>query len=81
ASQLLETLAVQTQPPNDDDSPPTAGPNSQLGLFTEYLEHPVVPELANADLDTMTPIQAFDLLRQLHDQVQAGPRPPAPSSG
>ncbi|MCZ6543891.1 MAG: DNA mismatch repair protein MutS [Planctomycetota bacterium] len=81
ATQLLETLAVQTEPPNDDDSPPTSGPNSQLGLFTEYLEHPVVKELGQADLDTMTPIKAFDLLRRLHKQVQAGPRPPAPSSG
>ncbi|MCZ6812144.1 MAG: hypothetical protein O7D97_09100 [Planctomycetota bacterium] len=81
ATQLLETLAVQTEPPNDDGSPPTSGPNSQLGLFTEYLEHPVVKELGQADLDTMTPIKAFDLLRRLHKQVQAGPRPPAPSSG
>ncbi|MCH8164432.1 MAG: DNA mismatch repair protein MutS [Planctomycetes bacterium] len=80
ATQLLETLAVQTEPPSDD-APPTAGPNSQLGLFTEYLEHPVVKELGQADLDTMTPIEAFDLLRRLHKQVQPGPRPLAPSTG
>jgi DNA mismatch repair protein MutS len=60
ASALLETLAVHTAP--GPRSPP-----AQLSLFTEYLEHPAVKELAALDLDTMTPMSAFDALRRLRD--------------
>ena len=42
--------------------PPASG---QLSLFTEYLENPVVEELRKFDLTTMTPLEAFDVIRRL----------------
>jgi len=66
ASQLLETLAVQTE---GQPQRKTAAANSQMSLFTEYLDHPVVDELRELRLDAMTPMQAFDALRRLKDHV------------
>jgi DNA mismatch repair protein MutS len=72
AQQLLETLAVQTENPHTqwpqvpaELKPQTPAKGAQLGLFTEYLNHPVVEELRQLDLDGMTPMQAFDALRKL----------------
>lgn len=42
----------------------------QMGLFTEYLAHPAIDSLRELRLDHMTPIQAFDALRQLHAMVE-----------
>jgi DNA mismatch repair protein MutS len=44
----------------------------QLSLFTEYVEHPVVGELRRIDLNTLTPLAAFDLLRRLSDSARGG---------
>ncbi len=44
--------------------------DGQLGLFTEYLAHPAVEALRELKLDAMSPIQAFDELRRLKDQVE-----------
>jgi DNA mismatch repair protein MutS len=43
----------------------------QLSLFTEYVEHPAVEELRNVDLNALTPLAAFDLLRRLADTARA----------
>jgi DNA mismatch repair protein MutS len=66
ASSILETLAVQTEGPR----PTTAPPAGQLSLFTEYLRHPVVDELRRTNLAGLTPLEAFDILRRLHEQAQ-----------
>ena len=50
-----------TAPPTPEPAPP---------LFTQILEHPVVEELAKLNLDNLTPLQAFDQLRRLHDQAR-----------
>jgi DNA mismatch repair protein MutS len=42
----------------------------QLSLFTEYAEHPAVEGLRKVDLDTLTPLAAFDLLRRLADAAR-----------
>ncbi len=42
---------------------------AQLGLFTEYVEHPAVARLREADLETLSPLAAFDLLRQLRSEL------------
>jgi DNA mismatch repair protein MutS len=42
----------------------------QLSLFTEQVEHPVVGELRKVDLNTLTPLAAFDLLRHLADSTR-----------
>ena len=43
----------------------------QLSLFTEYVEHPAVGELRKVDMNTLTPLAAFDLLRRLSESTRA----------
>ena len=43
----------------------------QLPLFTEYLQHPVIEELREIDLEALSPLQAFDLLRRLRADALA----------
>jgi DNA mismatch repair protein MutS len=71
AEELLESLAVHS--PATPASPPpakAAAAARQMDLFTEYLPHPVVDELRKVNLDAMTPMQAFDLLRKLSEQLK-----------
>jgi DNA mismatch repair protein MutS len=44
----------------------------QLSLFTEYADHPAVDELRKVELDSMTPLAAFDLLRRLVEAARHG---------
>jgi DNA mismatch repair protein MutS len=87
ARQLLETLAVQTESP---DSIPPDAPNApdvpatpaapaagaQLSLFTEYLDHPVVEALRGLELDPLSPLEAFDRLRELQAAARRPPSAP-----
>ena len=41
----------------------------QMGLFTEFVHHPVVDEIKSLDINTISPMQAFELLREMHDKV------------
>ncbi len=41
----------------------------QLPLFTEVLQHPVVSQLQQLQIDKMSPLEAFDTLRQLAEQA------------
>jgi DNA mismatch repair protein MutS len=69
ASELLETFTVHTDESSRAAAPaPPAG--GQLGLFTEYLSHPVVDTLRGVDLETMTPLQAFTLLQELRERAR-----------
>jgi DNA mismatch repair protein MutS len=71
AEEILESLAVHS--PATPASPPpakAAAAARQMDLFTEYLPHPVVDELRKVNLDAMTPMQAFDLLRKLSEQLK-----------
>ena len=43
----------------------------QMSLFTEYVSHPVVERVAEVDLDTLTPMAAFELLRELKASASA----------
>lgn len=47
-----------------------AQPTPQLSLFTEYLEHPALGELRKVDINTLTPLAAFDLLRRLAESTR-----------
>jgi len=72
ARAILETLAVHSSQAEHEiekaaDAPAPAG--GQMNLFTEYLPHPVVEELQTLDLDRLSPIEAFDRLRQLRDRA------------
>jgi len=42
----------------------------QMSLFTEYMRHPVLDDLKDLDLNDLTPMQAFDLLRRLREKLQ-----------
>jgi DNA mismatch repair protein MutS len=72
ADQLLGELAVTQGPApgTQAGAAPTApSPSPQMSLFTEYLDHPVVQQLRDTPLDTLSPMQAFDLLRQLQQEA------------
>jgi DNA mismatch repair protein MutS len=43
--------------------------SDQLALFTEFVPHPALDALREIKLDALTPLQAFDTLRQLHLQA------------
>ncbi|MBS0189586.1 MAG: DNA mismatch repair protein MutS [Phycisphaerales bacterium] len=46
-------------------------PGGQMGLFTEYVQHPAVDALREMKLESMSPMQAFDELRKLKDAAKA----------
>jgi DNA mismatch repair protein MutS len=72
ASELLETLAVHS----GESAPPARRPE-QMSLFTEYIEHPAVEELRSLDLTALSPLEAFDILRGVQEQLRDldGPGP------
>ncbi|MBO6514371.1 MAG: DNA mismatch repair protein MutS [Phycisphaerales bacterium] len=80
ATEVLESLSVEQADRIDTTAIQATGKSAsknadatgQLGLFTEFLNHPVVDELREVKLDNMTPMQAFDALRKL--QSKAGSR-------
>jgi len=71
AREVLESLSVQHDAETIGGKPaaPTKASSGQLGLFTEYVEHPVVKRLRGVDLDALTPLGAFDLLRELRREA------------
>ncbi|MBX3358872.1 MAG: DNA mismatch repair protein MutS [Phycisphaeraceae bacterium] len=74
AREVLESLAVHHSGSEPGHIPPRRPedvtgtrpvPNGQLSLFTEYVPHPAIDALREIKIDTLTPLQAFDALRQL----------------
>jgi hypothetical protein len=47
------------------------GGNGQLSLFTEYVNHPAIDRLRELKLEALSPMQAFDALRKLKEQLEA----------
>ncbi|MFW5652712.1 MAG: DNA mismatch repair protein MutS [Planctomycetota bacterium] len=41
------------------------GPGSQLTLFTEFMPHPAIERLREIELERLTPLEAFEVLRRL----------------
>ena len=71
AQSILETLAVETGPLSVAKNTPTPTEQAdQLSLFKEYVPHPVIDSLREMSIETMTPLEAFDRLRELLDQVR-----------
>ena len=73
AKELLATLEVHEGDAAARAASVTTAPTStegqqQMSLFTEFLPHPVVDALRDLDLDALTPLAAFDLLRDLVDK-------------
>jgi DNA mismatch repair protein MutS len=72
AREVLDSLAVHHHGPGEEKAKGerrktkvAPSSNGQLGLFTEYVAHPVVSELKEIKIDSLSPLQAFDALRQL----------------
>jgi len=80
----LELSTRRLKPDADDGNPKTGGgtPKGRRGsgaapgsrapeptLFTQYVEHPAVEKLREADLNALTPLQAFDLLRRIKEEL------------
>lgn len=71
ADELLETLSVSHA--EEEGRPVAHAPGSsepQLSLFREYADHPALTELKHLELERMTPMQAFDALRELKERVE-----------
>jgi len=72
ARRVLESLRVEHAETASGLGRPgasTAADRGQLALFQEPGEHPVVGALRGLDLESMTPLEAFDALRRLRDQA------------
>ena len=74
AEQIMATLSVQTAERMNTAAVPKRKKKSepQLGLFTEFIPHPAVDRLKELKLDTLSPMQAFDALRELAELADAG---------
>jgi DNA mismatch repair protein MutS len=78
AREVLDSLAVHHHGPDGDKTksdkrkPKAVPSNGQLGLFTEYVAHPAVSGLREIKIDGLSPLQAFDALRQLKELVDRG---------
>jgi len=67
ARRVLDSLEVHH---STDEVPPAASdPVGQLGLFTQYVDHPALQSLRALDLDRLSPMEAFDALRSLRDAL------------
>ena len=64
ANELLETLSVHTQQASVESLQQPAAP--QMSLFTEYLPSPLIDALKDIDINSLSPIEAFDVLREFN---------------
>ncbi len=72
AKAVLESLSVEHAGRVDTKQVQAANKSaasSQMSLFTEFVQHPVVDSLREIKLEEMTPMQAFDALRSLHKEA------------
>jgi len=67
ANELLETLTVHTQQASNESL--THTPPPQMNLFTEYVQNPLVDELKDVDINSMSPMEAFERLRTLSEKA------------
>jgi DNA mismatch repair protein MutS len=67
AAEVLASLSVR----DNTAAPPTKQKNEpQMPLFARADPHPAIDKLAELKLETITPMQAFDLLRELRGMVE-----------
>lgn len=53
----------------------------QLPLFREFVPHPAVDRLREVKLESLTPLGAFDVLRELRELARGGERPDGVGEG
>ncbi len=63
ANELLETLSVHTQQASRESA---HSPAPQMSLFTSYLPSPLLEELKAIDLNAISPMESFELLRSFN---------------
>ena len=67
AREVLDSLEVHHA---TDDVPPAATTDTgQMHLFTQCAPHPAIEALRDLNIESMTPLQAFDALRRLHEMT------------
>jgi len=74
AREILGALSVEHAGRVDTRAvtkPAAARPVDQLALFTEVIPHPLVDDLREIKLDSLSPLEAFDALRRLKGRVDA----------
>jgi DNA mismatch repair ATPase MutS len=69
AKQVLDSLEVH----HATDDVPSAASAGQMSLFTQYLEHPAIDRLRSLDLDRMSPMEAFEAIRDLRNTLTEEP--------
>ena len=68
AAEVLASLSVR-----EDGAPVARAQGPQLPLFASTRPHPAIERLAETKLETLTPLDAFDLLRELRGLVDRTP--------
>ena len=66
---LAAQMIPMTGPAPSHKPAAPAAADGQMMLFTQYLPHPAIDQLREIKMDTLSPMQAFDLLRELRDRV------------
>jgi len=70
ANVLLGELSVSHEGAAAPPSEAAVKPDTQqMGLFTEFVHHPVIDEIKTLDINTISPMQAFELLREMQGKV------------
>ncbi len=67
ANQILDTLSVQSQ----EDRTTSIPEKPQLDLFTQHADHPLIDELKSLNIDAMSPMDAFELLRKIQSDLNS----------
>lgn len=70
ARQILGNLAVEHSALGNGKK--VKAPAGQLGLFTEYVDHPAVTALREVKIEGISPLQAFEELRRLREMAEDG---------
>ncbi len=65
ANEVLNTLTVHNAQASEEATSHIPS-EPQMGLFTEYLPSPLVKELKEIDINSLSPMEAFELLREFN---------------
>lgn len=70
ANEVLQALTVHNEQANEEATSYIPA-EPQMGLFTEYLPSPIVEALKGVDINALSPMEAFELLRNLSKQANS----------
>ena len=76
AGELLDSLSVargsETTAREAVERTTGRAPSDQLSLFTEFVPHPAIERLRELKLESMSPLEAFDALREIRANIENG---------